>query len=62
MSEFVELERGEDGVAILRLDRPPANALSIAVLGEIAEAARGSPPNRRICAHTASAPGRVTRC
>src|SRR5947209_9914230 len=41
MSEFVELERGEDGVAILRLDRPPANALSIAVLGEIAEAARG---------------------
>jgi len=41
MSEFVHVERGEDGVAILRLDRPPANALSVAVLGEIAEAARG---------------------
>ena len=40
MSEFVHVERGEDGVAILRLDRPPANALSVAVLGEIAEAAR----------------------
>ena len=26
---------------MLRLDRPPANALSVAVLGEIAEAARG---------------------
>src|SRR5437868_9408608 len=41
MSEFVHVERGEDGVAVLRLDRPPANALSVAVLGEIAEAARG---------------------
>ena len=41
MSEFVHVERGEDGVAILRLDRPPANALSVAVLGEIAEEARG---------------------
>jgi len=27
-------------VAVLRLDRPPANALSVAVLGEIADAAR----------------------
>src|SRR5256714_15101222 len=41
MAEFVHVERGDDGVAVLRLDRPPANALSIAVLGEIAEAARG---------------------
>ena len=41
MAEFVRVERGEDGVAVLRLDRPPANALSVAVLGEIAEAARG---------------------
>ena len=41
MSEFVHVERGEDGVAILRLDRPPANALSVALLGAIAEAARG---------------------
>src|SRR5207244_1182915 len=39
--QFVDVARGEDGVAVLRLDRPPANALSVAVLGEIAEAARG---------------------
>ena len=41
MAEFVHVERGEGGVAVLRVDRPPANALSVAVLGEIAEAARG---------------------
>jgi len=41
MAEFVDVERGDDGVAVLRLDRPPANALSTAVLGEIADAARG---------------------
>jgi enoyl-CoA hydratase len=41
MPEFVHVERGDDGVAVLRLDRPPANALSTAVLTEIAEAARG---------------------
>jgi enoyl-CoA hydratase len=41
MAEFVHVERGDDGVAVLRLARPPANALSVAVLGEIAEAARG---------------------
>src|SRR5437763_15522512 len=40
MAEFVHLDRGDDGVAVLRLDRPPANALSLAHLGEIAEAAR----------------------
>jgi enoyl-CoA hydratase len=41
VAEFVHVERGEDGVAVLRLDRPPANALSMAVLDEIAEAAKG---------------------
>jgi enoyl-CoA hydratase len=41
MADFVHVERGDDGVAVLRLDRPPANALSTAVLEEIAEAARG---------------------
>jgi enoyl-CoA hydratase/carnithine racemase len=40
MPEFVHVERGDDGVAVLRLDRPKANALSTAVLSEIAEAAR----------------------
>src|SRR4051794_35331154 len=41
MPEFVHVERSTDGVAVLRLDRPKANALSIALLSEIAEAARG---------------------
>jgi len=41
MPEFVSLERGDDGVAVVTLNRPPANALSIAVLSELAEAARG---------------------
>src|SRR3954447_16152130 len=50
MAEFVQLERGDDGVAVLRLNCPPANALSVAVLGEIAEAAR---------ALTADPPGAV---
>jgi len=40
MPEFVHVERGDDGVAVLRLDWPKANALSTAVLTEIAEAAR----------------------
>ncbi|MBV8984000.1 MAG: enoyl-CoA hydratase/isomerase family protein [Acidimicrobiia bacterium] len=40
MGEFVHVERGDDGVAVLRLDRPRANALSTAVLDEIADAAR----------------------
>ncbi|MBV9284215.1 MAG: enoyl-CoA hydratase/isomerase family protein [Acidimicrobiia bacterium] len=40
MGEFVHVEQGDDGVAVLRLDRPRANALSTAVLDEIADAAR----------------------
>jgi enoyl-CoA hydratase/carnithine racemase len=40
MSEtFVTLERRTDGVALLRLDRPKANALSAAVLGQLHDAA-----------------------
>jgi enoyl-CoA hydratase/carnithine racemase len=39
MSEFVTTERRPDGVALIRLDRPKANALSGAVLGEIYAAA-----------------------
>jgi enoyl-CoA hydratase len=39
---FVVVERdGEDGVAVLRLDRPKANALSAALLEQLAEAAEG---------------------
>ena len=38
--QFVRTERGDDGVAVLRLDRPPANALSMEVLSQLAEAAR----------------------
>jgi enoyl-CoA hydratase/carnithine racemase len=38
-SEFVHLEHRADGVVVLRLNRPPLNALSIAVLAGIADAA-----------------------
>lgn len=37
---FVHVERSGDGVTVLRLDRPPANALSRALLEELADAAR----------------------
>jgi enoyl-CoA hydratase len=37
---FVHVERSGDGVTVLRLDRPPANALSRALLEELATAAR----------------------
>jgi len=33
--DLVRLERREDGVAVVRLDRPKANALSVALLGEL---------------------------
>ena len=36
----VHTEMRDDGVALLRLDRPPLNALSRAVLAELADAAR----------------------
>jgi enoyl-CoA hydratase/carnithine racemase len=45
--QFVTVERRPDGVALIRLDRPKANALSGAVLGQIfaaAEALREDPP------------------
>jgi enoyl-CoA hydratase/carnithine racemase len=37
---FVSIERRPDGVALVRLDRPKANALSGTVLGQIYDAAR----------------------
>jgi enoyl-CoA hydratase/carnithine racemase len=37
---FVTLERRDDGVALVRLDRPKANALSVALLEELAEIVR----------------------
>ncbi len=41
MSEdFVKVERRDDGVAVIRLDRPKANALSVAVLRQLEVAAR----------------------
>ena len=39
MPEFVSVERRDDGVAVIRLDRPKMNALSAALLQELAEAA-----------------------
>jgi enoyl-CoA hydratase/carnithine racemase len=38
---FVHVERRADGVALIRLDRPKANALSVAVLGQISDAVAG---------------------
>ncbi len=38
--QFVTVDRRSDGVALVRLDRPKANALSGAVLGQLYEAAR----------------------
>jgi len=39
--EFVTLERRDDGVALIRLDRPKANALSGTVLGQLAGVVEG---------------------
>jgi enoyl-CoA hydratase len=39
MSELVSVERGDDGVAVVRLDNGKVNAMSIALLGELREAA-----------------------
>ena len=36
---FVSVERRDDGVALVRLDRPKMNALSTALLGQLADAA-----------------------
>ncbi|HEX7165737.1 MAG TPA: enoyl-CoA hydratase-related protein [Acidimicrobiales bacterium] len=41
MGEFVNVERREDGVAVVRLDRPKMNALSAALLRELATEASG---------------------
>jgi len=38
---YVSVQRLDDGVALVRLDRPKANALSIGLLSELEEAARG---------------------
>jgi enoyl-CoA hydratase/carnithine racemase len=39
MGEFVSVEHRDDGVAVVRLDRPKMNALSQALLGELAAVA-----------------------
>jgi enoyl-CoA hydratase/carnithine racemase len=38
MADFVAIEMRDDGVALLRINRPPMNALSLALLDELAEA------------------------
>ena len=40
MPEFVSVTRGDDGVAVVRLDRPKMNALSVDLLDELRAAAR----------------------
>ena len=39
MAEFISTVTRDDGVALLRIDRPPMNALSLALLGELADTA-----------------------
>jgi enoyl-CoA hydratase/carnithine racemase len=39
MAEFISTVTRDDGVALLRIDRPPMNALSLALLGELVDAA-----------------------
>jgi enoyl-CoA hydratase len=39
MAEHLEVERSDDGIAVITLTRPPMNALSQALLAEIADAA-----------------------
>ncbi len=41
MADLVLTERHDGGVALLRLNRPPMNPLSIALLGELRDAASG---------------------
>ena len=41
MPDTVTIERRDDGVAVVRLDHPPVNALSLAVLSELAQVASG---------------------
>jgi enoyl-CoA hydratase len=40
MGEFVNVERSDDGVAVIRLDRPKMNALCVALLDELLAAAQ----------------------
>ncbi len=40
MAEYISVERNADGVALVRLDRPKMNALSLALLHELHDAAR----------------------
>ncbi|MEY2425883.1 MAG: hypothetical protein QOI61_1455 [Actinomycetota bacterium] len=40
MPEFVTITRGDDGVALVRLDRPKVNALCVQLLDELAAAAK----------------------
>jgi len=47
MGEFVNVERGDDGVAVVRLDRPKMNALAVSLLAELTDVAAdltASPP------------------
>lgn len=50
MGQFVNIETDEDGVATLRLDRPPVNALDPRVWAELGEAARAVAGDRDVAA------------
>jgi enoyl-CoA hydratase/carnithine racemase len=62
--EFVTVDRDADGVAVLRIERPPLNALSRALLGELVGPARAKEmiwSGRQVGAAEALAIGLVDR-
>ncbi|MEX0658549.1 MAG: enoyl-CoA hydratase/isomerase family protein [Egibacteraceae bacterium] len=50
MGQFVSVETDEEGVATLRLDRPPVNALNPQVWAELGDAARTVAADERVAA------------
>lgn len=48
MADFVSSNVRDDGVAILRITRPPMNALSLALLAELADAGRALATDARV--------------
>jgi enoyl-CoA hydratase len=59
MADFLSLERHDDGVALLTLQRPPLNALSRALLTDIAEAAEGLAADPAVKAVVVTGAGKV---
>ncbi len=59
MTELVHLEERTDGVAVITLDNPPVNALSRALLAELATVARALANNAAVRAVVVTGAGKV---